>query len=284
MSSVLELIRRERQDLYISASALRTLEACPRQWWYNYVLGAPKEDVSARLILGGAVHQALARFYSVLREEGVEPGLDDLTAVASAAIEKAVTSGPPILFGDAKDEEGLVQEADRLLNVFMEHGYRPEYIIGAEIPFSLPLSNPETGELLEYEERVVGAIDLVVEDDNGRIVVIDHKVVSRLDQQRARRADVQMGLYAAAARELFDTYECSLRYQNIVRTKSPKVVIQEIDRGPHDEVEGSEALASGLALIHVAITHPNGKQIMGRRRTWRCRDCSYRRRCAGDRV
>ena len=274
-------LEKHREGLHISASALRTLHECPREWWYRYVEGAPREHVPAGIVLGKAVHEALALFYRGLRD-GDDVGLDVLVEVAGASIRRAAECDPPVLFRDGEDVETTVDLAARLLAVFVEDGFRPERVLAVEVPFGLPVVHPDTGEVMPYEERIVGAIDLIAED-GGQVVVVDHKTAARTDKEKAKRADLQMAVYSIAAKELLGAEQVELRYQNLVKTKTAKVDLQQIQRTEDDEAEAIEAVASGLELIHVAVAHPGGKRLMGRRRSWRCKECSFRRRCGEDR-
>lgn len=283
MSSVVQLLRSESIDLHISVSAIRSLEGCTRLWWYRYAAGAPPEDTPARLVLGGALHKAMASFYQALQHNAPEPSLSNLLGVAGSAIARAVAADPPILFPDGEGPESLMLEAERLLRAFLEQGYRPARVVAVEEPFALELVHPETGELLPFEERMAGAIDLVAEGPDGSLEIIDHKISSRLDRSKTSRPDLQMAVYAWAAREMFGVEDVALLFQSVIRTKVPKVIVQHINRVPHDEAEGMESTASALTLIHAAVGHPDGKRLMGRRRSWRCADCSWRRRCGSDR-
>lgn len=284
MSTVIDLLRRDQQDLYVSASALKTLDACGRQYWYHYVQGVPAEDVPARMVLGSAIHKALSIAYHHLRDGEPVPVLNTLVSVAGAAITAAVASTPAVHFDAGSGPGELVEEATRLLTAWAEQGYRPARVIAVEVPFNLPLMHPETGEVLPFEEHVVGALDLVVAEDNGTVVVVDHKITSRLDRQKTEQPDLQMSIYAWAAEQMFNVDKVGLRYQDIVRTKTAKVEVQEVVRIPHDEAEGIEAVASGLEVLHLALSHPKGKRLMGRRRSWRCKECGWRRHCAEDRT
>lgn len=275
-------LERRREGLHISASALRVLQECPREWWLRYVEGVPREDVSAGIVLGSAIHEALAAFYRGLRDDD-PPGLETLLGVASASITSAIDSELPVLFREGDDEHSLRELAARLLEAFVREGFRPARVLAVELPFGLPVVHPETGEVLPYEERIVGAIDLIAEDADGTIVVVDHKTAARADKEKAKRADTQMSLYAIATKKLLGIDEPDLRYQNLIKTKTARVESQEISRGDRDETEAIEAVASGLELINLAVAHPNGKGLMGRRRSWRCKECSYRRRCGGER-
>ena len=120
-------------------------------------------------------------------------------------------------------------------------------------------------------------------EDGGQVVVVDHKTAARTDKEKAKRPDLQMALHSIAAKELLGVERVDLRHQNVIKTKTAKVEVQDIQRVGHDEAQAIEVVASGLELVHEAVAHPAGKRFMGRRRSWRCKECGYRRLCAGDR-
>lgn len=279
MNAVVALLREEKIDLHISASALRTLQECPREWWLKYVEGVAPEHRPARVVLGSALHEALGAFYRALRDGDETPGREELLGIASASIGQVAKVGPRVLFDEGDDVETLIEEADRLLEVFVRDGLREGRVLGVELPFCLPLSEPVTGEHLEFEEQVVGAFDLVLEESDGIVVVVDHKVTSRVDRERCARPDLQMALYAWAAEQVLGVERVELRYQALVRTRSPKVEVRSISRVERDEEEAVEAAAGALDLIHLAVASPNGKRMMSRRRSWRCRECAFGARC-----
>lgn len=276
-------MRIEGDGLHVSASAIRTIQECPRQWFYSKVEGRRPDDVSAKLVLGVAVHEALASFYAAMRDGDAPLTHEVLSEIAAASVHRAVRGGSPIAFEEDEDVGTLVDRARGLLRAFMATGYRPQRVLAVEEPFTLALADPEIGELLPYEERVVGVIDLVAEED-GRVVVVDHKTAARSDKQKGERADTQMAFYAWAARQVLGEDRIELRYQNLIKTNVPKVELQVIDLRKVDEREAFEAAASAIELIHVAVAHPHGKRLMGRRRSWRCKECGFRRHCAEDRT
>lgn len=279
MSAVTDLLRQQRADLHISASAIRCLQECPRQYWLRYVEGVPPQDRSARMILGSAIHKALAHFYRCLRDGIPEPGHEALLGIAASTIAAEAIGDPPLLFDEGEDASALVTEASRLLEVFLKDGFRPKRVVAVEEAFLLDLSDPATGELFDFEERVAGAIDLIAMQDDGAMVVVDHKVCGRKDTAKAERPDVQMGLYAWAAQQMLGTEQVGLVYQDLITTKKPQVVLQEVHRISGDDVEAVEAVSSGLELTRLAVDHPAGKRLMGRRRSWKCRSCSWRKCC-----
>ncbi|MFH1810002.1 MAG: PD-(D/E)XK nuclease family protein [Pseudomonadota bacterium] len=278
MSAVLQLLRAQGTELHTSASAIRCLQECPRQYWLRYVEGRPPQDRSARMVLGSAIHKALALFYRCLRDGDPEPDHQTLLGVAAASITTEAMGDPAIAYKEGADSAALIAEASGLLHAFLDQGFRPRRVLAVEEPFSLDLSDPTTGEVMGYEERVVGAMDLVALQDDGALIVVDHKLCSRKDTAKAERADVQMGLYAWAAQQVWGR-EPALLYQDLVSTKQAKVVIQEVARQPGDVEEVLESVASALELIHVAVDHPAGKKLMARRRSWMCAGCGWRQAC-----
>lgn len=270
------------EGLYVSASALRLLGDCPRGYGYRYIRGFPAEDVAPALVLGKAVHAALAVWFERLRDDAPEATLDELIAIAVASIDEAKRDAVPIAMND--NDEDLVAEATRLLRAFMANPLRPARVVAVELPFQIAVPrHPITGERYALDESIAGVIDLVVEDADG-LLVVDHKVGKRAPSLDGG-IDLQLALYALAADELFlPTKPVRLAHHLLVRTKVPRIELREVKRTPHDVAEALEAVASGVALIHAAVGHLRPLRLLGRHRSWRCSGCGYRRRCAGDRT
>lgn len=270
------------KGLYVSASALRLLGDCPRGYGYRYIRGFPAEDVAPALVLGKAVHAALAVWFERLRDGAPEATLDELIAAAVTSIDEAKRDAVPISAND--NDEDLAVEATRLLRAFMANPLRPARVLAVELPFQIAVPrHPITGESYALDESIAGVIDLVVEDADG-LLVIDHKVGKRAPAIDGG-IDLQLALYSLAADELFrPTKPVRLAHHVLVRTKVPRIEMREVARTPHDVAEALEAVASGVALIHAAVGHQRPLRLLGRHRSWRCGGCGYRRRCAGDRT
>ena len=265
--------------LHVSASSLRVLQECPRQFFYQYLQGRPRESVSSRMIIGTAIHAALEAFYRALMENREEPGLDELVEVAAASLRQAVAGPFPVAFDDGEDLEAMEAECNRVLTAFLDAPYRPHKVLGVEEPFGLALRDEDTGELL-YDELVVGFFDLVAEDEDGTVAIVDHKVSSRLAVPKSTEQDVQLGLYAWAGDQIASG-QVRLRHHVLVRgKKAVRAEIVDIPRSPSDSRETHEAICSGLEMIQVAVEHPRPDALLGRRRSWRCGGCGYRAACS----
>lgn len=265
--------------LHISASALQTLQACPRQFAFRYLLGVPREDIPSSMLLGSAVHRGLQCFYEAMRDGNPEPDLDDLVRLAALVISKAVVGDTPIALAEGETPAGLVDEASRLLNAFLANPFRPRRVLAVEQRFTIQPIHPATGEVPEYEEVIIGFFDLVCENDDGDLLVVDAKTSKRCAPPKAANLDLQAGIYVAAAESIFDR-QAQIHHLILTRTQTPRVALHEIPRTPGDAAEAVEAAWSGLELIRLAVSHPDPLRLLGRVRSWRCGGCSWRARCS----
>src|SRR5689334_21262686 len=142
--------------MHISASALRVLNDCPKQFFFRYMAGVPPSHMPAPLLLGKAVHRALAHFYLALKNREPEPDLPQLHGLASIQIAQALAEDVPVRFVEGEGPEELVDDSEQLLRAFLSHGYRPTQVLAVEEEFVVPVFDLSTGELLPFEESLVG--------------------------------------------------------------------------------------------------------------------------------
>jgi len=267
------------EALHLSASSITTLVECPREFLYHYIQGQQPQDTCASLILGSAVHEALATFYNQIRQSGTEPDLATLVEVATAALQAPPKA--PVTWKKGESIESLIAQATAMLKAFVVTGYRPAHILAVEHRFVVPLRNPITHEPLP--ECLLGTFDLLEERD-GRVIVTDHKTCARLDADRTAAPDTQMALYAHAARTLLGVDEVDLQFQFLVKTRDPSVTTLPITRtDPAKEERGALTLAASASMIiSLALTHPHPQLVLPKHRSWRCPTCSYRTLCASE--
>ena len=263
----------------MSASSLRVLQECPRQFLLQYLRGLPRERVSSRMLLGTAVHAALESWYRALQAGSPPPELVELVETAAGTLQKEMSGPVPVEFGEDETADDLVHEAERVLEAFLAAPYRPAKVIGVEEGFGLEVRD-QRGRLL-FEELVVGFLDLVVEEEDCGVAIIDHKISSRLAVPKSTELETQLLLYAWVGDQLYgDRGPVRLKHHVLVRGKSGvRVELVDIPRSSHDTEEAFDAICSGLELVQVAVEHPRPEQLLGRHRSWRCGGCGYRERC-----
>ena len=134
------------ESLHLSASSISTMMECPRQFLYQYIQGHVPQDTSSALVLGSAIHEALAYFYNTMMQSDSEPSLTELVAVAAVAMESPQKA--PIAFRKGESMATLQEQARDMLRAFLETGYRPRYLLAVEHRFTIPLTHPHPSLIL----------------------------------------------------------------------------------------------------------------------------------------
>lgn len=257
------------EGLFVSVSQLKTYLRCPRQYELRYVLGEPQERVAAALVLGTAVHAALASYYTALRDGGAPP-LEAVLDVYGGAWVAAQPPDVPVLTDDDEPLAVLEQLGRRMLQVFHAQairltGLRPVMI---EAPFAIELHHPESHEVLD--ERLVGVIDLVADVD-GRRLIVEHKTSARRYSRDQLEHDLQPTAYLLAARRL-DLGADGLAYQIITKAATPAIQHAEVARTTDQERELLVTVVGVLRAIEAGAFYPV--------RGWQCRSCAHRDACS----
>ena len=267
------MVRKEMPTgLYTSVSQVKTWLKCPRQFELKYVRGVEPAFVPVNLAFGSAIHEALAAYYGEIKASGGPLRRDLLLDVFRSAWERAREGAVPLQVEEEGEEVSqVVDKGVSLLHAFYDHAGRspPLRVEAVEMPFTVPLRDPDTKEL--QEEALTGFIDLLV-NNGGRRTVYEHKTSSRRYGEDQLRFDLQVSAYKLAAREA-GLGEVALRFQVLVKTKVPAVQVADVTRDAQDEDDFVRTAIGVLRAIDAGISYP----IRG----WACRSCPYRRACGG---
>ena len=197
----------------LSFSRIDAYRNCPRRFRYAYVDRLPGVP-GPHLSFGTSIHNALEAFYD--RKLPACPTEDELLGFLFDGWD---SSG----FGDLPREEQLAfyRHAQDVLRRFHRRE-APRYRLPAatEAWFELPI---------EYEAVVVGSIDRVDVDEDGRFHVVDYKTNRKVkDRQRVARS-LQLGIYALACRHLYGALPATVALDFVVAGVTVSVPIDEID-------------------------------------------------------
>ena len=259
-----------RDALHVSVSQLKCYLKCPRQYELRYVRGVRPAFVPIALVFGSAFHAALGAYYLSLKAGDVA-SVDTLVSVFEDEWARQA-AGPMPLGSDADDSDvDHMAKAAGMLVAFHRHAAseRDLDVEAVEHPFAIELHDPDTGELLE--EMLVGAIDLVVNED-GRRVVVEHKTSARRYASDQLRFDHQPTAYRLAASQL-GLGDVKLRFQVITKTKTPAVQVEDVSRSRQDVADFLQAVVGVLRSIDAGAFYPV--------RGWQCRGCAVAYACVG---
>ncbi|MEQ1735393.1 MAG: PD-(D/E)XK nuclease family protein [Rhodoglobus sp.] len=254
--------------LYVSVSQLKTYLRCPRQYELRYVRGERPEFTAAALVLGSAVHGALAAFYAGLRD-GSPLDLATMLEAFGLAWVAAQPVDRPLQLDKDEDERQVRAEGERMLRVFHAHAARSPQVrpVMIEAPFSVELHDPTTGEILE--ERLIGVMDLVAEVGD-QVRIFEHKTSARRYSRDQVDHDLQATAYLLAARAL-GLAVAGLTYQVLTKTATPVVQVEDVNRTAQQEREFLATVVGVLRAIDAGAFYPV--------RGWQCRSCAHRTAC-----
>lgn len=259
-------------ELHVSISQLKTFLLCPRQFEFRYVRGAEPEFLPRALVFGTSFHAALAKHYVDLRDLGEAPPVESLVETFRAAWDVKARSDIPLEGADDEPKTDPLDLAAKMLVKFDKEAEEHEgdmVVKAVEQPFAVTLFDPDSGEV--QEERLVGVIDLVVQEGDDTIVV-EHKTAAKKYGADQLRYDFQPTAYQLAMREHYGFNDVGLRYQVITKTKNPAVQIENVLRDLSAEDDFRRVSLGVLKAIDAGVSYPV--------RGWQCRSCPYQSTCS----
>ena len=201
----------------VSHSEVDSYLLCRRKHYYGYGLSLERIATSHSLATGTAGHRILEKFYSMLLEVGGTAeeqleGWDTALRGARQEYELVVEEG----YEDANNRALLYEilfdaEWGYFANEFMvQNGWR---VLAVEQEFNL-LYNEQT------DSRYPFVVDMIMEDKDGKIVVIDHKFVYDFYTPEQTDLQPQIPKYIGALRAM--NYPVAYGAYNMLRTRKLK--------------------------------------------------------------
>lgn len=247
-----------------SYSAINQYLRCPLQYYFERVLRLPQLRVSSDLVLGSAIHEALA-FYHRKLQLNQPTNLPELQCLFEAAW-RTRESRQGLLFKRTQSRESQMALGKELLATYLKYP-PPENIVAVERTFLVPVQNSQ-GEYLETPLKAV--IDLLVEND-GSLVVHEFKTTSRAYSQGEIDTSLQATCYSQVIAEEFGKSP-QVEYGVLVKTKVPR--FQQITTG-RTETE-RRRLGDLVEVVEEAVTNKTFYPI---ETPLNCTGCSYRSAC-----
>jgi putative RecB family exonuclease len=263
-----------QSELHISNSQIFAYLNCSLRYKLQYVEGRPMERVSIALPFGSAIHSAVERYYRGMKNTGIPESMDVIQEVFEdcLAVDLENRNIPVIFKKEMSDQKSAIEIGKNLLKAFYESNKMDGYeIVGIELPLTARLFT-ENGEATEF--KLAGVLDLVFRDENGQIIVVDHKTASKPMAQQTADDDNQMTAYAyllAANRLVFPTSEVYCRFDLLRKLKTPKLEHVLTTRTAAHRKRFAKLATAVLAGIDAGVFIPQP--------SWMCADCAYSDAC-----
>jgi putative RecB family exonuclease len=245
---------------HLSASQLILYLQCSLKYRFQYLDKLVKPFKSAGLAFGSVIHSALDWFHRQ-KVNGNGATLEMLLKVFETDWFSQCVEAD-IRFKDKEMGTGLVVMGRQMLTQYFQT-YK-EMPVGAEIPFSLPLTEPVTGEVLG--PNLEGRLDLAEKD-----AVVEFKTSAQTLNAQDLKDSLQLTCYGYAYRMLFHKEPRSFRVVDFVKTKTPKMVVLQATREEKDYRKLFYLAKEVLRGIDSGIFYPNP--------SFKCKDCEYEDPC-----
>ncbi|MFZ3214800.1 MAG: ATP-dependent DNA helicase [Candidatus Acidiferrales bacterium] len=190
------------EPLQLSASAIDAYDRCPMRYMFQYVWGI-RGGAHAMATFGNVMHRTIKEFVAECGKRK-KVAFDELLAIYSREWSAAG-------FIDQYHEEEYRKEGRAQLEIFHRiYSAAPADVLYQEKTFELPL---------EHDVIVTGRMDQVNRIEGNKVEIIDYKTGRPKDAKAAAR-DLQLGVYALAAEEVFDLDPARLVFYNLMTNEA----------------------------------------------------------------
>ena len=260
------VLRALRDSEHFSVSQFKTFVGCSEKYYYRYVAQAESSHRSVALLTGTVVHHAIAAYHEHLRDHGEVPPLEMLTAVVADSWRRGILGRPEVRTDDPGAD---LDKTVGLIGAFHEGVEAPASVVEVEHAFAIDIHDPATGE--PAETLLIGAIDALVTNDANELVVVEAKTAARMWPEYQLCFDHQPTAYRKAVREAGLSSDPRLRFDFVLKTRTPRFQSVEIQRTDADEEEMNRTFWSVLQAINSGVHFRN--------RGWMCKDCEFSYLC-----
>jgi putative RecB family exonuclease len=246
-----------------SYSSITQYLTCPLRYYFQRILCLPQPTVSSGLVLGSAVHAAIAEYHRDLKD-GKVPRVDRIKQAYVAEWDRR--DGMEIAYKDGETRQSLMDQGLALVELYLKEP-PPERIVAVEEEIIAPVHNSR-GEYLETP--MVAIADLIVANDDG-LVVRELKTSARAYSEIETTSSLQPTCYVNAVEEVYGE-PATVSYTVLVKTKTPKVQHLKTTRSPEDLGRLGDIVEAVERAVQADIYHPV-ETVMN------CSGCPYRAPC-----
>lgn len=245
---------------HLSCSQMNLYSQCPLKYKFQYIDKLPKPFKPSGLAFGGSMHAAVAWLHKQ-RMNGNDVSIDKLYRIFDADwyAQKIDTD---IHYKNGETDTRLAIMAKEMLSLYFVRPHRK--VQGAEVPFTVPLVNTDTGERLDV--NLEGYIDLIEEG-----TVTEFKTSNQTMNQGSLDNHLQLTAYSYAYEILYRKPPRSLRLIDFVKTKRPKIITLQTEAKKLDYQRFFYLASQTLKGIRSCVFFP--------RTSFMCKDCEYAKPC-----
>ena len=195
-------IRRVPSRCNLSASAIEAYDNCPMKYMFGHRL-EPARRAHAHMTFGNVMHRTIREFVAEMRKRGKMP-LEEVLAIYEREWSSA---GFP---DDYQEQEYRKAGREQLEAFHRSYSAAPADVLYQEKAFELPL---------EHNVVITGRMDQVNRLEKNAVEIVDYKTGRPKDEKKAAK-DLQLSVYALAARDVFDLAPERLVFYNLTSNEA----------------------------------------------------------------
>ena len=185
------------EPLQLSASAIETYQKCPQKYLFSRVWGI-RSGPNAATTFGNVMHTTIRQFIAS-RRKGFRLGFEELAAIFRREWSSAG-------FEDRHQEDLYLTDGISQLRAFYDSSLGSDaHVVALERAFTIHCENGV---------ELIGRMDQINRVAPGEVEIIDYKTGKPKSETQAQK-DLQLSIYALAAREVLEVSPVRLIYYNL---------------------------------------------------------------------
>jgi putative RecB family exonuclease len=254
-----------RKNPHLSATAISDYLDCSLLYKLARIDRLPPEFTPDALEFGAVIHKVLAYLYQE-KLTGRKHSLKELHEMFEHIWKETAEGRDDILYKEEKDFETLLLEGKELLTAYYNKIPHDDFrIVAVEEAFTFSAQG--------LEIPIIGVFDLIEEDEAGTIIITDWKTSARAYSIDEVDKNFQLTIYQMALRSNgYGDREILLRFDTLIKTKTPKFEQYYTTRSPTDEQRAIKKIIQVWEGIKKQVFIPNDTN-------WKCKGCQYKTHC-----
>jgi len=253
-----------RKQPHLSVSAIEAYMECGLEFKFSRIDKLKKKYRADAMVFGTSNHRVLAE-YNLERLIGKILTVPDLQDLFEKHWIMNAKGREDILYKKGKSFESLMRYGKELIRVFGEKirqsGMQQHTVLAIEEAFMFYLPG--------LPIPIIGAMDLVEEDDHEAIHIREYKTAAAAYSADKVQNHFQLTVYQIGAKANgYGDRVIKLGIDCLIKTKEPKFERYETARASVDEAKAIKRIQAVWTGIEKNIFIPNTN-------SWKCKDCGY---------
>ena len=256
-----------RKEPHLSATGIGDYVDCGLLYRFSRIDKLPSEFRSDSMEFGSVIHKVLAERYRQ-KKIGNLLSAKDLHELFEKFWKETAEGKKDIKYSEGKNFKTLLLEGKELLTTYLSKVPDDKFqVIGIEEPFKFYLT--------DCPIPIIGAIDLIEEDESGTIIITDFKTSGRAYSNDEVDKNFQLTIYQIAAKSNgYKDREILLKFDCLIKTKSPKFEPYFTTRNDLDEQRALKKIIEVWKGINKGVFIPNDATS-----NWKCKGCAHKKAC-----